>query len=373
MASLQERKRKNGSAYLIQFSLHGERKSLFLDVKYNREMAEEIKVIVERCVDAIETDSQLDRRTLAWLENTTDDLRERFIACGLVEPDAEASSMTIGELYEMFLEDAVHKRKATTLRNYESAQKVVFRLIDETTRIAEFQKRDALDFASRLAATQYAEASRYSFITAIKSVFSWGVERELIEKNPFSGVSGGGRVNKRREYYVDFDLFAKMLAGCRNAQERALLTFYRIAGMRRLEGLLITWRDVDFENGRLCVHSPKTERIAGKEKRIIPLFPQLRAAILDVKDEKAARLVSDDKIVEIKGSGVWIMVRRMLKRENLPIYPRLIQNLRSSASIDIYRKFGELAENAWLGHSVATAKEHYLHVLDADFQKAVEG
>ena len=116
MASLQERKRKNGSAYLIQFSLHGERKSLFLDVKYNREMAEEIKVIIEKCTDAIETDNPLDRRTLAWLENINDDLRGRLIQSGLVEPDEPESTMTLGELYDLFLEDVARKRRKQTVR-----------------------------------------------------------------------------------------------------------------------------------------------------------------------------------------------------------------------------------------------------------------
>lgn len=372
MASLQERQRKNGKAYLIQFKLNGERRSLFLDVKYNREMAEEIKGIVEKCVDAIETDNPLDRRTLAWLEHVNADLRDRLIQCGLVEADETDSRMTLGELYDLFLEDIERRRKRQTVRNYDSSQKVIFRLIDPATRISDFTKKDALDFASRLAETKYSLASRHTFLVALRIVFNWAIEHEFIDKNPLKGIEAGNRRNKNREFYVDAELFEKMLEGCRSAQERALLTFYRIAGMRRSEALLVRWRDVDFKNGRLLVHSPKTERIEGKETRIIPLFPKLRAAIQEVRSE-STDISPDDKIIQIKPTLVWNLFYSLMKRRGLIQYPRLIQNLRSSASIDIYRRYGEIAENAWLGHTFTTAKEHYLHVLESDFQKALEG
>ena len=101
MASLQERKRKDGRAYLIQFTLNRERRSLFLDIKYTRDEAEAVKLVVEKCVDAIETETNVDKRTLAWLENAPDDLRSRFIAAGLIEEEIDGS-MTLDELFQAF-------------------------------------------------------------------------------------------------------------------------------------------------------------------------------------------------------------------------------------------------------------------------------
>lgn|GEM_PF-2186375 len=371
MASLQERKRKNGKAYLIQFSLNGARRSLFLDGKYTREMAEDIKGVVEKCVDAIETDNSLDRRTLAWLENVNDDLRARLIACGLVEEDDPGGAYTVRELFDLFLEKTEKTRKASTLMVYERAGNAIFRFIDGSLKVGEFQRKQALDLVERLTQSRYAPTTRALYICTIKAVFNMAVDREIIDKSPFVRIPCGNTRNKNREFYIDSDFFGKMLDACRTAQERTLLTFYRVAGMRCSEAVLVTWRDVDFEKGRLVVHSPKTERIDGRAQRIIPLFPAVRKTLLEQQKEETI-LSLDDRIIPVSRRWAWCFIRGLLKRKGLPQYPRLVQNLRSSASIDIYRRYGELAENNWLGHSAATAKEHYLHVLDSEFQRAVE-
>lgn len=372
MASLQEKKRKSGTAFLIQFMLNRERRSLFLDVKYSREDAEEIKRVVEKCVDAIETDNPLDRRTLAWLENVNDDLQARLVACGLVKSNESGDGMTIADLFDSYLADVARKRKKRTLEYYEFVRDVVFRLCDCKTLIADFQKADALELVARLENSHYARTTLHVMSAVIKAAFNWAVDREIIPKNPFTRMPGGGTRNKSREFYVDWELFQKMLTGCRNAKERAFLTLYRVGGLRSCEAPLVTWNDVDFENDRLVVHSPKTERITGKDTRTIPLFPELRAE-LDALLLECAPVEPDKSVVgpENKTSR-WIIVREILKRANVPLYPRLIQNLRSSASIDIYRKYGEIAENAWLGHTLTIAKDHYLHPIDDDYNKAVE-
>ncbi|HNS19148.1 MAG TPA: hypothetical protein PKH24_01550 [Sedimentisphaerales bacterium] len=48
------------------------------------------------------------------------------------------------------------------------------------------------------------------------------------------------------------------------------------------ETLRLRWRDVDWEQGRLFVRSPKTGHHAGGESRLAPLFPELRPHLLGV-------------------------------------------------------------------------------------------
>ena len=98
MASLQKKQRKGGEAFLVQFVLNRELGSLYIDKKYALESAEEIMRIVAKCVDAIETDEPLDRRTQAWLESMNDDLRTRFVNAGLVEEERD-ESMTLDQLF----------------------------------------------------------------------------------------------------------------------------------------------------------------------------------------------------------------------------------------------------------------------------------
>ncbi len=63
-------------------------------------------------------------------------------------------------------------------------------------------------------------------------------------------------------------------------------------------------------------------------------------------------------------------IERIVFYAGLNRWERLIQNLRSSRAIEIAREYGVLAEAEWIGHSPQTAKDHYLHVLDADFEHA---
>ena len=379
MASLQEKKRKSGTAFLIQFMLNRERRSLFLDVKYSREDAEEIKRVVEKCVDAIETDNPLDRRTIAWLENVNDDLQTRLVACGLVKRDESGDVMTIADLFDAFVRDSERKKKPSTVKFYELALRTLGEWLDDDVKITDFQRKDALEVLERLRESNYAPTTQRALLVAIKAAFNWAIDREMIDRNPFARISRpGGTRNKSREFYVDRDLFQKMLDCCINAEERALLTLYRVGGLRSSEAFCVKWNDVDFENNRLVVHSPKTERVEGKDERIIPLFPELRDALIALRDEPR-QLVSNLQKTRVRKNYVVSFARgygrvvAIVERAGIERYPRLIQNLRSSASIDVFRKYGELAENAWLGHSTVVAKDHYLHPIDSDFNNAVNG
>ena len=55
-------------------------------------------------------------------------------------------------------------------------------------------------------------------------------------------------------------------------------------------------------------------------------------------------------------------MERTVFRAGLVRWERLIQNLRSSSD-EVYNEYGALAESVWIGHSVATAQDHYLHLL----------
>lgn len=75
MASVYERNRKSGIARVVQFTLNGARRTLYLPSSYSRATAEEIAGVVDRCVDALETGTNVDRRTFAWLAALDGDLR----------------------------------------------------------------------------------------------------------------------------------------------------------------------------------------------------------------------------------------------------------------------------------------------------------
>ncbi len=51
----------------------------------------------------------------------------------------------------------------------------------------------------------------------------------------------------------------------------------RYGGLRRPSQVLsLRWQDIDWESGRMRVTSPKTERLAGKDSRLVPVFLESR-------------------------------------------------------------------------------------------------
>lgn len=367
MASLQTRKRKRGEAHIIQFTLDGKRRSLFLDERYDASFALEVKLIVEKCANAIETDAPLDRRTLAWLEEMSDDLQERFVACDLIERDD--AETTIEELFEEIAEDERRRGlKESTIAHRGLMRRYISERLDVKTPLQDFGKSDARAFAAAVRASRYASATQSEIIATAKIAFNFAVEREYVDKSPFVGVPSGLRTNKAREFYVEMSTFNAALSFVPRAEVRAILTLYRVGGLRKSEPFFLRWRDVDFTRRRLRITSPKTERHVGKGSREAPLFPALARALHAWREESPG--APDDLVFKAKWRSVDYSYSAALTRAGVERYPRVFQNLRSSASIDIFREYGEIAENAWLGHSISVAKSHYLHVIEADFDRA---
>ena len=365
MATVKEIKRKRGSAFQIEFKLSGKRKYLSLGSNYRKSDAQEIANVVDRLVAALATERPVDSRTERWLDNASNDIRERLEHVGLIKIERVP---TLGEIFDQYWEAEFYELKSTTQSSKVQARRRFFEFVSPTTRFDAFTKREASKFPAFLDA-RMGEATRAGTIRDVRRVFNWAKDAELIDRNPFDGIRRGSFKNKGREYYVPLADYRKMLEACPTTMWRVVLALYRIGGLRYNEALRATWRDVDFERGRLLVHSSKTERYKGRESRVVPLFPELREELEALWDETPEG--GTPYIVSINRTTVRKRIEEIVFFAGLNRWERLIQNFRSSRAIEIARDFGELAESEWIGHSPQTARDHYLHVLDEDFERAV--
>ncbi|WP_460168230.1 tyrosine-type recombinase/integrase [Thermostilla marina] len=150
---------------------------------------------------------------------------------------------------------------------------------------------------------------------------------------------------------------------------RLLFVLARWGGLRVIsEPRELTWDCVNWEQKRLRVPSPKTERY-GHESRVIPLFPEL------VEPLERASEGETFILPKLRTTTLGTLRTRLLaaiRRAGLEPWPRLWHNLRASRQTDLEQRFPSHVVCTWMGNSRAVASRHYLQVLDSDYEKAAQ-
>ncbi|GIW96970.1 MAG: hypothetical protein KatS3mg111_0303 [Pirellulaceae bacterium] len=198
-------------------------------------------------------------------------------------------------------------------------------------------------------------------------MFAEAVKDRLLTESPFAELKGGKESNPDRMAYIDAKTAQRVLDACPGAQWRAIFVLCRWAGLRcPSEVLAIRWTDVDWDTGRMRIDSPKTGL------RFCPLFPIVRDVLSEAWE--AAPEGATHVIERYQGSAGNLRTQfgRILERAMVKPWPKLFQNLRSSCRTDLQEQFPSHAVDAWLGHSTAVAREHYLQVTDEHWERAIK-
>jgi integrase len=140
----------------------------------------------------------------------------------------------------------------------------------------------------------------------------------------------------------------------------------RLAGLRRGEALELPWSAVDWENHRLTVFAPKTERYNGN-KRVVPIEPRLFQLLTDAKAEAEAEAV---RICDgVSHHCLWRNFVVIRKRAHLPAWKDAFQVMRRNCETDWAQRYPQYAVSEWIGHSIEVSAIHYLAVPGELYQK----
>ena len=213
-----------------------------------------------------------------------------------------------------------------------------------------------------------------------KAVFRCGEEKHLIANSPFAEIGDCQvRANKSRDHFVPRCDADKVVAACTNAQWRLVFALSRFGGQRcPSEHAGLRWTDIDWANNRFTVHSPKTEHHEGHESRVVPMFPELRPYLeaawaespKDVEYVLTLKGMARNRLTG-KSANVGTTMAKIIKAAGLTPWPKLFHNLRATRQTELEGQgFPQHVVCAWLVNSPKVAREHYLRVTDADFQKA---
>ena len=187
--------------------------------------------------------------------------------------------------------------------------------------------------------------------------------------------------NKDRDYVISREDASKVLDACPDAEWKLIFALSRYGGFRcPSEHLALRWGDVDWERGRIVVHSSKTEHHKGKGVRVVPLFPELRPYLQAVLDElledfdpKASRLSEQPVITRYRSAkqNLRTQLCKIICRAGLTPWPKLFQNLRATRATELARQYPTHVATAWMGHSREIANKHYWRVTEDDFTIAL--
>ena len=346
----------------------GDRKTIRLG-KISRRHAEGVKLRIEDLAGAKLSGCAPSDETSRWLATIDDGLRDKLAAVGLAEPRRPKPKATLG----LFLADYIGSRaklKPNTLRNYRQTEKRLIDYFGPDKPLHDITPGDADRWREKMLA-QLSPATVGREVKRAKQFFRAAVRQRLMAENPFADLAAPAQVNESREYFVTRGDAAKVLAACPDNEWRLLFALSRFGGLRcPSEHFALKWGDVDWENQRIHVTSPKTEHLPGGGSRTIPLFPELQPLLEAAFDE--AQPGTEYVVTQCRDANANLRTRleRIVKRAGLKPWPRLWHNLRASRQTELAADFPLHVACEWIGNTAAIASKHYLTVTEADYQRA---
>lgn len=324
----------------------------------------------------------VDAETAAWLQRIDDAIHERLVKAELAEPREKADAIrpadvTLGEFLERLFASLGPQKRMTSL-NYGRARRLLEEFFGKDRRLVTISGGDADDYKQWLLSPTkdrkaFAPASAAVDLRRARQFFKAAVRRKILADNPFADVRCGSQANAERLAFVDRQTIEAVIEAAPDAEWRLIFALARYAGLRipsELEEL--KWSDVNWSRGRLTIRVPKLAHHAGKETRVVPIFAELRPyldAAYHEAEEGAVYVVPRAR----GGRNLRRYAEQVIERAGVEKWPKLFQNLRSSREVELMREYPAHVVLAWIGHTAAVARSHYLHATDEDFDRASGG
>lgn len=388
--------KKPDGRVMLQFRRDtGKRGTLYLG-RVDDPTARDIKQHVEHLLRCLKYGTPTSPATDQWLSGLVADpsqvwLYDRMAAVGLVaerseQADARSRDQAARNALGPFLDRYIASRgdvKPTTKLLYSQTRGNLIERFGADKPLAEITAGDAAEFKTWLhtGAKQQGAGKRAGLARATanrrtrcaKQFFEAAVDHELIDRNPFRKVKSGSSVNRSRLFFVSRSVAEAIIDRCPDAEWRAIIALSRFGGIRIPSELHpLRWEDVNFEQNKLTIASPKTEHL-DKPYRVIPdeVFRDVRPYLEDLFELQRSRGPVKPKDFVItryreRNANLRTQLLRIMKRAGVEPWPKLFQNMRSSRETElIYLGYHIHEVCSWIGNSPQVANTHYLQVLES--------
>lgn len=354
---------------MIQFvGVDGKRRTIYMG-HVNQKVADFIKMRVESLRSCAIAGCSLDPELAHWVALLGDVMLGKLGAVGLIP---KRQVVTLKNFIDGYIKSRIDTKQGT--RNvYLHARKNLIEYFGENKILRDVTRGDVDEWRLYLISLKLSENTVRKRCGTAKQFFQAAIRKDIIEKNPFEGVKVVVQANPARMYFVTAYEAKKVLDACPDEQWRLIFALCRYGGLRcPSEVLLLKWADIDMVRGRMIVHSPKTEHHHGKDRRIVPIYPEL----LPYLQESFKLAIAGTEFVITRyrknNSNLRTSLERIICRAQLKPWPKLFQNLRSSRETELTEKFPLHVVCAWMGNSQLVAAKHYLQITDEHFRAATD-
>ena len=247
-----------------------------------------------------------------------------------------------------------------TLRENERDLKHMVKFFGSDRRIDSITRRDVEGFRQYLAEGGRADETVRKILRHCSACFGdrrGAVGMELVNRNPFAGVSKSPRPQQQTLPYYPPESFDDVMEACPDSRWRALIGLARFAGLRHIEITNLRWADIDFDRQSITVQPRSAHKTTKSAVRTVPITPDL-APILHERYTDAEP--GDERVLRLgTGGKQTAKVRSLLEGCGLVGIPKPLHTLRAMCRVDWASVYPELDVRAWIGHTSEVGFRHY--------------
>jgi integrase len=329
--------------------------------------AEFLKAKVESLVSSTIIGCSPDPEVMRWVASQGDVMLNKLAAVGLIP---KRQVVTLVNFIDSYIQSRIDVKPGTR-DAYLHVRKNLIEYFGENKILREVTAGDVDEFRLRLMGKKLADNTIRRRCGIAKQFFRAAIRKDIIEKNPFEGIKVSIQPNPARMYFITPHEAELVLEACPDSQWRLIFALCRYGGLRcPSEVLGVRWVDIDWSHSRMVVHSPKTEHHQGKDRRLVPLYPELLPYLQESFELAAAGTEFVITRYRKQNSNLRTSLERIICKAQLKPWPKLFQNLRSSRETELTQKFPLHVVCAWMGNSQLVAAKHYLQVTDEHFRMA---
>tara|TARA_R110000868_G_scaffold103063_2_gene283876 strand:- start:50457 stop:51599 length:1143 start_codon:yes stop_codon:yes gene_type:complete len=355
---------------MIQFfDASGRRRAIQIG-KIPMKAATSVRVHVERLVSSRITGHALDDVTALWVSKLDKTMLDKLAKVGLIQARESAE---LGKMIADFIKLRTGDVKPRTVAKYKVVKKHLTDHFGTDKPLKSLNAGEAKEWRAYLISKGLAENSIRKLSGIAKTMFNYAIEKELLVKNPFNCLPSALVPTRERHFFLSPEDTEKVIKACPDDEWKLIIALARYGGLRTpSETFALKWSDINWAENRFYVTSPKTERYAGKEGRIVPIFPELRPYLdkcfFDPAEDRSEYVIAKHRI---RSENLRTTFHKIIKRAGLKPWPKPFQNLRSSRETELIERFPIQTVVSWIGNSPAVALQSYLQVRESDFEQAL--